>query len=108
MTSNAKCFPIGRMTMQLTAMVVLLSVLGVVTESPDDATKNELASFQGTWTVVSAEKDGRTAGADQLADFRLVVEGSNRIVKKDDQVLSRSTLKLDLSKEPKVIYITIT
>jgi len=93
------------MTMQLTVMVALLAVLGVAPESPDDATKNELARFQGIWTVVSVEKDGRTASADQLVGFKIVVEGNSRIVKNDDQVLSRSTLKLDLSKEPKVIYL---
>jgi uncharacterized protein (TIGR03067 family) len=96
------------MTMQLTVMVALLSVLGVAPEGPDAATKNELARFQGVWTVVSVEKDGRTATADQLVGFKIVVEGNSRIVKNDDQVLSRSTLKLDLSKEPKVIYLTMT
>jgi len=96
------------MTMQLAVMVALLSVLGVAPDSPDDATKNELARFQGTWTVVSVEKDGRTASADQLVGFKIVVEGNSRIVKNDDQVLARSTMKLDLSKEPKVIHLTMT
>ena len=94
--------------MQLTVMAALLSVLGVASESPDEATKSELARFQGTWTVVTVENDGRTASADQLVGFKIVVEGNSRIVKNDDQVLSRSTLKLDLSKQPKVIYLTMT
>lgn len=92
--------------MRLKALVALAAGLLLAAAGPDDAAKKEMAKFQGTWTLASAEKDGQEIGAGKLADFRLVVEGNKRTLKKGDQVVGQSTFKLDAKK--KVIYVTFT
>jgi len=94
--------------MRLATIVVLLSVCLVAANAQDDAAKKELAKFQGTWALTDVEKDGRQAGAEQFADYKLIVEGNKRILKKGDQVVGESTFKLDPTKSPKVMFITMT
>jgi uncharacterized protein (TIGR03067 family) len=91
-----------------TTLVALAAGLLLAANGPDDAAKKEMASFQGTWVITAAEKDGQPLGADQLADYKLTIEGDKRTSKKGDEVVSQSTYKLDPKQNPKAIDIAIT
>ncbi len=74
----------------------------------DDAKKQELEKFQGTWKVIGAERNGAKVSEDEYKDLSLVIEGSKRTVKQGDQVRMQSNFKIDPTKSPKQIDITPT
>ncbi len=70
--------------------------------------EKEARKFQGTWTFESSEADGQAVPADQLKGLILVFEGDKHTVKKGDEVLQVGVQKLDPSKSPKAIDVTMT
>jgi uncharacterized protein (TIGR03067 family) len=72
----------------------------------DEAAAKEVAKLQGTWAVVSVEQDGQAVGADDVKSMRLVVKGNERVLRNGDEVLFRTTFKLDPTKSPKQIDLT--
>ena len=72
-----------------------------------DAAKKDKEALQGAWRIVSSE----TGGKDQTEEFKdhlLVFEGNTFALKKGDEVGLKGTFKLDPSKKPSAIDITIT
>jgi uncharacterized protein (TIGR03067 family) len=73
-----------------------------------DAVKKEMAKFQGNWKAVSILRNGEEGLPEEdLKKLLLTVEGDKRILKVDDNVVSRGTYKLDPTKKPKAIDITV-
>jgi uncharacterized protein (TIGR03067 family) len=70
--------------------------------------EKERQKFQGTWTFESSEAGGQKMPADDLKGLALTFEGDKHTVKMGDQVIQSGTQKLDLSKSPKAIDVTIT
>jgi uncharacterized protein (TIGR03067 family) len=68
----------------------------------------EIRKFQGTWTIESSETGGMMLPADQLKGFILTYEGDKHTVKNGDQVIQVGTQKIDPSKSPKAIDVTMT
>src|SRR5262249_7224019 len=65
--------------------------------------------LKGTWTPVSAERDGKKLTAEQLMDIKLVYDGAGRAsVKKGDQLLFDGAIKIDPTKKPKTLDATQT
>ena len=70
--------------------------------------EKEVKKFQGTWTIESSVTGGKELTADELKGFILTFEGDKHTLKKGDDVFQVGTQKIDPSKSPKTIDVTIT
>jgi uncharacterized protein (TIGR03067 family) len=75
-------------------------------DKPD--VEKELKKFQGVWTTESSEYGGQKLPADQLKDFVVIYDGDKHTVKAGDKVIQVGTQKIDPSKSPKTIDVTMT
>ncbi len=97
------------------ALVTLFCALGLVvsggagTRADDKAeAEKELKKFQGVWTFESVEAGGKKAPADDLKGLTLTFAGDKYTVRKGGEVIQVGTQKLDPSKSPKAIDVTVT
>jgi uncharacterized protein (TIGR03067 family) len=89
--------------------LVLATSGGIGAPADDKAdVEKELKKFHGTWTFVSVEVGGQKAPADQLKDTTITFEGEKHTVKLGDQVIQVGRQKIDPSKSPKTIDVTMT
>jgi uncharacterized protein (TIGR03067 family) len=86
---------------------VSFSVSGTLADDKADLEK-EIKKFQGVWTFESSEAGGKELPAGDLKGLILIFEGDKHTVKKGDEVLQVGTQKLDPSKSPKTIDVTMT
>jgi uncharacterized protein (TIGR03067 family) len=70
--------------------------------------EKEVAKFQGTWTFESCEAGGKKIPIDELKGVILIFDGHKHTVRKGDEVIQVGTQKLDPSKLPKTIDVTMT
>jgi uncharacterized protein (TIGR03067 family) len=75
-------------------------------DKPDD--EKEVRKFQGAWTFESSVAGGKELPADELKGFILTFEGNKHTVKQGDKLIQVGTQKLDASKSPKTIDVTMT
>ena len=80
---------------------------GTLADDKADLAK-EVRKFQGTWTFESSVAGGEELPADQLRMLVLIFEGDKHTVKNGDEVIQVGTQKLDPSKSPKTIDVTLT
>jgi uncharacterized protein (TIGR03067 family) len=97
------------------ALVTLLCTLvltasgGTGARADDKAdVEKELKKFQGTWTFESVEAGGKKAPADEFKGVTITFAGDKFTVKKGDELIQAGTQKLDPSKSPKTIDVTMT
>jgi len=97
------------MRISLVALVCAVSFAasGILADDKADLEK-ELKKFQGSWTIESSEFGGQKLPGDQLKGFIVVYEGDKHTVKNGDQVIQVGTQKIDPSKSPKTIDVTMT
>jgi uncharacterized protein (TIGR03067 family) len=93
----------------LLVATISLPALAADDAKPAPDTKVDFKPFEGTWKVVALEADGNKAPADALKGMSLTFNGSeltgtNPGVKTDE----KATVKLDLTKSPKQIDLTVT
>ena len=69
--------------------------------------EKEVKKFQGAWTIESSVAGGQELPADQLNGFIVIFEGDKHTVKNGDKVIQVGTQKLDPSKSPKAIDVTM-
>jgi len=85
--------------------LLLLATVGllVAADAKDDMTKKELDKFQGTWVLVSGEKDGQKIADDDVKKSKLTWKGKECAVETPHQSKEtiKATAKLDPSKSPK-------
>jgi uncharacterized protein (TIGR03067 family) len=74
----------------------------------DDKVELETKKFQGNWTIESSEFGGQKLPSELLTPFIVVYEGEKHTVKNGDQVIQVGTQKIDPSKTPKTIDVTMT
>jgi uncharacterized protein (TIGR03067 family) len=86
----------------------LIAVMLVAANSGDDAAKKDLDRFQGNWTLISAERDGKKTPSEEVKKITLSIQGSKFILRKEGMVLSEGTMTLDPTKKPKEIDETMT
>jgi uncharacterized protein (TIGR03067 family) len=79
---------------------------GTLADDKADLEK-EVRKFQGTWTFESSETGGKELPAGELKGLVLTFEGDKHTVKKGDEVIQVGTQKLDPSKSPKTIDVTM-
>ena len=63
---------------------------------------NDMKTLQGTWTLVSGEKDGEPLPEQDVKDSKLTIVGDTHTVQVGDMKL-KGTQKLDSTKTPKQI-----
>ena len=80
---------------------------GTLVDDKADLEK-EVKKFQGTWTFESSETGGMKLPAGELRRLILIFEGDKHTLKKGDEVVQVGTQKLDPSKSPKTIDVTMT
>ncbi len=80
---------------------------GTLVDDKADLEK-EAKKFQGTWTFESSQAGGQQVPADQLKKLIVIFEGDKHTVKNGDEVLQVGIQKLDPSKSPKTIDVTMT
>ncbi len=85
------------------ALAILAAALLV---AADDAKKDQ-AGLQGTWKPVSSEQNGKDT-TDEGKEHTLIFEKDTFTVKRGDNVMIKGTFKLDPSKKPKTIDMTVT
>jgi uncharacterized protein (TIGR03067 family) len=83
--------------MRAHAWFVLVAGLLLAADAKDD-----LKKLEGTWTMVSGEKDGKKFSADVVKGAKLVFKGDTHDVKVGDDIF-KGTHKLDPSKKPAAI-----
>src|SRR5216683_738618 len=77
--------PKGERSMKWRIPVVLAVVLLVGADTQkDDAVKNEAAKLQGTWRVVSAERDGSPAPEDEIKKITIAIKGDKLIARRTE------------------------
>jgi uncharacterized protein (TIGR03067 family) len=72
------------------------------------AVEEETKQFQGHWTLESSVTGGQDIPRDQLHGFVLIYEGDKHTLTYGDKVIQVGTQKIDPSKSPKAIDVTIT
>ena len=104
-----------RIGISLTALwcVVSLAVCGVTSAMVDDKDgkqeiEKEMKKFQGPWTIDSSVTGGTEIPAEQLKGFIMTFEGNKHTLKLGDKVLQVGTQKIDPSKSPKSIDVTMS
>lgn len=70
--------------------------------------EKEAGKFQGSWTIESSEAGGKAIPPDDLKGMIVRFEGDKHTVKIGDEVIQVGTQKLDPSKSPKTIDVTMT
>ena len=95
----------------LIALTVSLTVglLSAATEPQDDAAKKELNGFQGTWVLVSAERDGKKVSEDGKK-IKLTITGTKHSLTEESTAVigHRGTFLLDPAKKPKATDVVVT
>ena len=94
-----------RYTLMKAVTVGFLIVAGG--EAGDDA-KKELKSFQGTWVLVSAERDGKKEPGGK--GTKLVITGTKYALTQESSAVigHLGTFTLDPAKKPKATDVTVT
>jgi uncharacterized protein (TIGR03067 family) len=91
-----------RITMRHLLLIATAGLL-VAADAKDDAAKKDLDKFQGTWMLVSGEKDGQKLAADDVKKSKLTWKGKECAVDTPHQAKEtiKATAKLDATKTPK-------
>lgn len=87
---------------------ILFAAVLIAADPSDDAAKKDLAKFQGNWSLISAERDGKKTPDEDAKKIKLTIQGNKFVLRKDSVVISEGTMTLDPSKKPKEIEETIT
>jgi len=86
-----------------------LALLLTATEPQDDAAKQELKVFQGTWVLVSAERDGKKVSGEGK-QIKLAITGTKYSLTEESSAVigHRGTFLLDPARKPKATDVTVT
>jgi uncharacterized protein (TIGR03067 family) len=88
-------------------VTVLVAGLLLAANAPKEGdAKKDQEGLQGTWKVVSAERGGKAQ--DDAKEYTMVFDKDTFTVKKGDELFVKGTFKLDPSKSPKAIDMTVT
>jgi uncharacterized protein (TIGR03067 family) len=85
--------------------LVASALVGV---AADDKADKDLKQFQGVWTIESREVGGKKEPAEKNKYVTGTFDGDKVVVKHGDKVLMKGTQKLNPSRTPKAVDVTIT
>jgi uncharacterized protein (TIGR03067 family) len=96
---------IGNMRHALRAVFILLLAFLIAADDVKKAAKKEQEKLQGSWKVVSSEKDGKPHECTK--DAEVVFDGDKLNIQLIGEKPGKGAFKLDPSKDPKWIDCTI-
>jgi len=70
--------------------------------------EKEVRKFQGAWTFESSETGGKAIPPGELKGLIIIFEGDKHTIKMGDEMIQVGVQKLDPSKSPKAIDVTMT
>ena len=80
----------------------MIAGLLIAADAKEDEAKKDLAKLQGTWTLVSGERDGKKFTQEEIKQSKLIVKGNTwRIPKSNVGTSQEGTFTLDPTKKPK-------
>jgi uncharacterized protein (TIGR03067 family) len=85
------------------ALLIVVAGLLVAADAKDDAVKNETKKFQGTWVLVSGERDGEKVRDEDVKKSKITWTGNECVVEtphQSDKAI-KGTARLDPSKKPR-------
>lgn len=88
--------------MKLQALLVVSVGLLLAAQSGGGDASSDSKKLQGTWKMVSGEKDGKEIPEDVIKSARLVIKGDKHYVKVGEELFV-GTHKLDATTKPKSI-----
>lgn len=95
--------------MNACALLLAMSMSLIGADGPsENEIADELALLQGTWKIESVEVDGRKLDMAAFKDIVRIVEGNDITWKNKDQVIARTRITFDTTKQPKRIDSTFT
>jgi uncharacterized protein (TIGR03067 family) len=94
--------------MKLHALLVLAAGSLLAKDGGDNAAVKDLAKFQGSWILFSAERDGKKTPPEEAKRIKLTIQANKFILHKDSVVISEGTFTLDVTRKPKEIDETVT
>jgi uncharacterized protein (TIGR03067 family) len=98
----------GRVPAAASLAVIMLGLAALAREANEDAVKKELARFQGTWQLVSAETDGKKLPEEQAKMIRVVIQGNKHTVYFGKKAVVHGVrFTIDPSKKPKEVEDTL-
>src|SRR5262245_54761916 len=95
-----------RISLRAVCCVVGFAATGAMADDKAELEK-ETKKFQGDWTIESSEAGGRKIPAEMLNGMIVAYEGDKHTVKAGDKVIQVGTQKIDPSKSPKCIDVTM-
>jgi uncharacterized protein (TIGR03067 family) len=94
------------------AVVSLFTGVGLLAAADDAkeaAVKKDLEAMKGTWTVVSAERDGKKIADAQLQGVTVTFDADGKVsAQRQGQTLFEGTVTIDPTKKPKTVDTTQT
>jgi len=90
------------------AIAILTVTFLIGANAGDDTARKDLEKFQGTWTLVSAERDGKKTPQEEATKLKLSINGNKFTLRKDSEVVSEGSMTLNPNKKPKQLDETIT
>jgi uncharacterized protein (TIGR03067 family) len=89
---------------QRIVFVVAVSFLIAAGAPQDEAAKQDMKQFEGTWRTVSVEREGKPAPPEAIGQGRLVLDG-NKFTFTFAGETTRGTYQVDPTKKPKALDI---
>ncbi len=79
-------------------------------DAQDDALKKEVEKFQGSWTAIAIEENGEALPAEQIkrAQEKITFTGDKYVQTAGGKIVEAGTQKLDPTKKPKTMDISVT
>jgi uncharacterized protein (TIGR03067 family) len=87
-------------------LMALVTSLVLAADMPEGDAKQDRELLQGSWRPVSAETGGKALKA--APDSVTIFENDSFVVKKGDVVQVKGTFKIDASRRPRTIDLTVT
>jgi uncharacterized protein (TIGR03067 family) len=98
-----------RIALMILLCTLILTASGGTGARMDDKAEVEieLKKFQGTWTFQSVEAGGNEVPAEQFKGITVTYTGDKYTVMQGDEVIQTATMKIDPSKSPKTLDVTV-
>jgi uncharacterized protein (TIGR03067 family) len=110
--SNIAVLYMSRRTAMRITFVAVFCVVGFAASGglADDKSEidKEVKRFQGAWTIESSITGGKELPPEDLKTLIVTFEGDKHTVKAGDELIQVGTQKIDPSKSPKTIDVTMT
>lgn len=82
---------------------VAVVLFALVAGAGEEAVKDELKKFEGTWQLTSATKDGKETPEETVKKIRIVIKGGMHTVYfGDDVVVKEIPFTIDPTQDPKI------